>query len=160
MIELLVVASIFSNYSQHDVSQASHRIESDKFVVYENAIVSDKTLNLIFETGTQRNLQKLKEISLLEENWNGYGAKPFSSILIRDAENVIRGICTQPEIFPTADDTIQLEFEKTDGSYLEIQISENDTYEVFCMTDKQPEELFIPACIDAVNTQVRKFYAS
>lgn len=51
--------------------------------------------------------------------------------LITSASKLIRNLYIQPEIFPTADGTIELEYEKANGDYLEIQISGNGTCEVF-----------------------------
>ncbi|MBQ3395192.1 MAG: hypothetical protein IJR43_10605 [Synergistaceae bacterium] len=119
-------------------------------------------LDLQFTQAMQINLDKLKEIALFQENWNGYGAKPLSESVIKRAEDVIRGVYIQPRLFPTADNTIQMEYEKPTGAYLEIQITSDDAYEMFFMPDKdsEGEESFIEAKVENVNKEIEKFYAS
>lgn len=63
------------------------------------------------------NLERLWEISRLEENWNGYGAKPISQIILDRAEIIIRNVSVQPEIFPTGRGSIQMQYELPDKSY-------------------------------------------
>ena len=82
-------------------------------------------------TALHDNLEKLKRISAFNYNWDGYGAEPLPEYLITSASKLIRNLRIQPEIFPTADGTIQLEYEKDNGDYLEIQISCNGRCEVF-----------------------------
>lgn len=120
------------------------------------------SIDLQFTQAMQINLNKLKEISLFHENWNGYGAQPLSTLVLKRAEEVVRGVYLQPRLFPTADNTIQMEYESSDDAYLEIQITSGKTYEVFFMPDKnsEGEEFFIDARVEDVNKEVGKFYAS
>lgn len=129
---------------------------------YRNGDSTCVNIDLQFTQAMQINLDKLKEIALFKENWNGYGAKPLSESVIKRAEDVIRGVCIQPRLFPTADNTIQMEYEKTSGAYLEIQITSDEVYEVFFMPDKdsEGEESLIDAQVENVNKEIEKFYAS
>ena len=70
------------------------------------------------------NLQKLNNIKLFKENWNGYNAKPFSDSLIEKCKEIIQRIPDnlQPSIFPTGRNSIQMQFELSDNSYLEFEI--------------------------------------
>ena len=70
------------------------------------------------------NLEKLEEFKKLEFNWNGNNAEPFSEALIEKAKSVLFSLRVQPEIFPTARKSIQFEYEKDNGDYLEIEIFE------------------------------------
>ena len=72
-----------------------------------------------------RNLDRLWDISELGEDWNGYGAAPIPREIIEEVRDIILNLEEQPEIFPTADKSIQLEYELTDKSYLEIDVYEN-----------------------------------
>lgn len=74
------------------------------------------------KTRLYNNLKKLKAISKLNDNWNDNNAKKFSSKLISVSKKILRNIKRQPEIFPTANNSIQMEYELTDGSYLEFEI--------------------------------------
>ncbi len=107
------------------------------------------------------NLLKLNEIASLKENWNSYGASPFSPKLLETARRIIIGLSIQPEVFPTADDSIQIEYDGPQGSYLEIQITENSKFEVL-QIDKDGHEsvMHVVADISALDQVVRKFYGS
>ena len=135
----------------------------DERVIFEGTKrPANSNITLFFSDSLQRNLDKLERFALFQENWNGYGAKPFSKTLLSRAENLIRGLSTQPELFPTADDSIQIEYDKEGGGYLEIQITDNDSYDVFVMEneDSEGENFRIEADVKFINEQVKKFYAS
>lgn len=56
------------------------------------------------------NLEKIKNIKLLENNWNSYGARPLSENLCDKVINLINNVIVQPKIFPTANDSILFEY--------------------------------------------------
>ena len=72
-----------------------------------------------------RNLDRLWGISELGEDWNGYGAAPIPREVIEEVRDIILSLEEQPQIFPTADKSIQLEYELPDKSYLEIDVYED-----------------------------------
>ncbi len=84
-------------------------------------------------------LDKLDQISSLKHGWNGKNAKIFSSVLIEKVKSLVAISPEEPEIFPTADGNIQLEFSRSDGSYLEISIGLSSTCEIY-ETDKSGKE--------------------
>ena len=111
------------------------------------------------EIKRNRNLDKLDAIALLGENWNGHGAKPFSRTLIERARHVILNLDVQPEVFPTAANSIQIEYEKENGEYLEIQIVEDGPYEGFRIYGDETEEIFtLNPDVDEINEAARSFY--
>ena len=63
------------------------------------------------------NLRKLDEISSLKENWNGNGAPVIPPTVIKKARALVKALTVQPEIFPTALETIQLEFDNKHHDY-------------------------------------------
>jgi 2-phospho-L-lactate transferase/gluconeogenesis factor (CofD/UPF0052 family) len=104
-------------------------------------------------------LNKLDQIALLEEGWNGNGAKAFETELIDKVKRMIAALQQKPEVFPTACDSIQLEFEKEDGSYLEIEVSSQDSCQVFEMDANGKETIFlVEADIEAIRKIVNCFY--
>ena len=105
-----------------------------------------------------RNIDKLRRISMLEYNWDGYGAEPFSTELILQAKNLLHEIHIQPEIFPTATGTIQLEYEKDNGDYLEFQFGGNSQCECFRTINGYEEYFSIPENSEAINELVEDFY--
>ncbi len=111
------------------------------------------------EEGKMYNLKKLEEIASFQDNWNGNGAKAFSNQLISEAKKLIISLEIHPEIFPTACETIQLEYDKEDGTHLEIEIKEDKSAEVFWVKQTGEEELKkIQANVEEIDKVVREFY--
>ena len=78
-----------------------------------------------------QNLERLNEFSLLQKGWNGYDADPPDGIVIHKARQLLWELLRyQPEVFPTARNSIQFEYEKIDGGYLEVEIF-SDRYGVY-----------------------------
>lgn len=73
------------------------------------------------------NINKLSEIQNLCDNWNGYQAKSFSPVLIQKVQSILFQLNHQPQLFPTGRDSIQLEYEKENGDYLEFEIFSEKT---------------------------------
>lgn len=116
----------------------------------ENVVMNEEKMN---------NLKKLDQIALLEDGWNGNKAKAFEKQLISKVRSIITALELQPEIFPTACDSVQLEYEKEDGSYLEIEINSDDMWEVFEINrDGDEEYSSIVADIEAIIKVVNSFY--
>ena len=98
-------------------------------------------------------------ISSLKDNWNGNGALAFSSILIEKIKNIVVGLEKQPEIFPTAANSIQLEYDGLDNSYLEIEIFDSKIAEIFRINKDGSEEYFnTNADSESLNRLVTAFY--
>ena len=74
-----------------------------------------------------KSIERLKDIENLAYDWNGYGAKPFSSMLIDKCERIVGALSVQPLIYPTGRSSIQFQYELNDKSYLEFEIFENKT---------------------------------
>ena len=121
--------------------------------------VKAKTDSLVIDEEKMYNLKKLEEIASLQDNWNGNGAKSFSNQLISQVKNLIILLEIQPEVFPTACETIQLEYDKEDGAHLEIEIKEDKSAEVFWIKHTGEEELRnIQANIEMIDKVVKEFY--
>lgn len=67
------------------------------------------------------NLKKINRIADLKDDWNLHGASSFSESLIEFCRNMLLKLNRQPNIFPTANGSIQFEFENNDD-YLEIEV--------------------------------------
>lgn len=125
---------------------------------------SNKNINLGIEQVTVNeekleNLKKLEEISMLQDNWNANGAKAFSDGLISKVRNLLIFLEIQPEVFPTACESLQLEYDKQDGSHMEIELAESESAEIFVIDSTGCESISnIRADIDIINKVVRDFY--
>lgn len=74
-----------------------------------------------------QNIKRLRDIENLDFDWDGYGAKPFSTVLIDKCERILTALSVQPSIYPTGRNSIQFQYELSDRSYLEFEIFENRT---------------------------------
>ena len=109
----------------------------------------------------QENLRKLEQISLLADNWDGNGSKAFDKQLIAKVKDLIGVLYVQPEIFPLSYGSIQMEYEKEDDSYLEIEINLNDTWDVFELNENGEESAFsVAADAEVVNKVAKDFMQS
>lgn len=106
----------------------------------------------------QENLRKLEQISLLANNWDGNGAKAFDKQLVAKVKDLIGALGVQPEIFPLSYGSIQMEYTKEDGSYLEFEINLNDTWDAFEVNENGEESLFsIATNAEAINKVAKNF---
>lgn len=70
------------------------------------------------------NINTVLDFKKLPSNWNGNGAEQFSDKVVDSALKVLNSplLKYQPDVFPTGRKSIQLEYEKSNGHYLEIEI--------------------------------------
>ena len=73
----------------------------------------------------RRSYERIAEIQALPDNWNDNGAPRFSVRLIGTVRQIARSLPRQLDIFPTANDSIQLEYENRQGDYLEYEVFED-----------------------------------
>lgn len=106
-----------------------------------------------------RNIKKLEQIASLPNNWNGNGALSLSQSLIAKVQEIINFLNIQPEIFPTAYGTIQLEYDRPNNAHLEIEISQDINAEVFKVDDREDETIwYIASNAKEINKVVDDFY--
>lgn len=89
--------------------------------------------------------KQLAVIAQLSDDWNGYGASAFSAEIINRVRKVISAIMDAgltPQVFPTAADSIQLEFDNED-CYLEFEIYEDGTIQAYMEKGNEVKEGFI-----------------
>lgn len=116
----------------------------------EKVIISEEKLE---------NLKKLETIASLKDNWNGNDAKAFQESLITKVRNIITFLDIQPEVFPTACESLQLEYDKLDGSHMEIELTESNEAEIFVVDSMKGESITnIQASVEEINKAVSAFY--
>ena len=118
-----------------------------------------ETIEKSFSAELRKNLLKLDEIKALKKNWNGNKARPISKRLVNKAKSLIINLETQPQIFPTANDSIQFEYDGENNSYLELQVTKKNNLS-FYEVDKSGKETTgaIPASSFALESLVKEFY--
>ena len=65
-------------------------------------------------------IEKLNEILSLNDNWNENGAKKFDKVFVNKIKSLLKYFPYEPEIFPTANNSIQFEYD-LENKYLEIE---------------------------------------
>ena len=106
----------------------------------------------------EENLKKIHDISQLKDDWNGNGVSAFKDTLIEKIKYLVLHLDIQPEIFPTACDSIQFEYEKENGEYLEFELFDN-RLKVFTMdSDGNDYSYNIDTDINKINEVINKFY--
>ncbi len=118
-----------------------------------------ETVDKVFSPELKANLKKLDEISSLKKNWNGNQAKPIHKKIIRKSKVLVIDLEKQPQIFPTANDSIQIEYDGINNSYLEFQITKKNVMSYY-MVDKNGFEKTgnVDYSSSAVNKLVGVFY--
>ena len=106
----------------------------------------------------EKNLDTLNDISKLADNWNSEGAKSFSKNLIQRTKDLLNGLTMQPNIYPNTNGSIRFEYEKDDGSYLEIQVTEDRSYNVYRKDNKGERNIAIDTKIGSMNRVVDDFF--
>lgn len=129
---------------------------SESFKNNSNCKYLSKSTNVDIKT---ENLDKLYAISMLEHNWNGNGALAIPKELIDKVRSIITALTIQPEIFPTALQTIQLEYDNSRKDHMEIEIGMEETAEVFLVGHNGTESIEkIPSNYNSINERVGMFY--
>ena len=103
------------------------------------------------------NMRKLTQIALLKNNRDGYGASPLPSNTIYNAQRLIRSLHIQPEIFLTANGSIQMEYENDNGDYLELQFTGRGLCEAFSCIGGNEEYFSLPDNASSLNVLVEGF---
>lgn len=118
-----------------------------------------ETVEKDFSPELKNNLLKLNEIKSLKRNWNGNNAKPIPRKIINKTKFLLINLDRQPQIFPTANDSIQIEYDGENKSYLELQVTKKNTLS-FYKVDKFGKETegAIPVSSSSINTLVEEFY--
>ena len=132
-----------------------------KPLVYDNGdftIVYTSMGEFLLDEQIRENVNTLFEFLRLEENWNGNGAVPFSEDFIFTCCDIVKKLVYQPEIFPTAQRSIQFEWDNSSGDYLEIQLFENGSCK---MASRKRTGEWVKKSIelDAIGECVEEFFA-
>jgi hypothetical protein len=102
------------------------------------------------------NIKKLNSFKNLNANWNLSNAPTFRSMFIDKIVSELGLIEKQPKIFPTGRESIQFEYEKTNGDYLEFEIFENNVRYLLIKNEKEIEK---EISFEDINQLISEFYA-
>ncbi len=87
--------------------------------------VSSNWTNGILSQKKEVAIKEINEIGKLQYDWNQNGAEPFSEALIEKCREIISNLNIIPKVYPVANNSLQFEYYKKDGSLLEINIYED-----------------------------------
>lgn len=105
------------------------------------------------------NFKKLNEFAEYPNDWNGYGATPFSKDLIDRIRQLLFDLPVQPEIFPTARSSIQLEYDVGEN-HIEIEVSSDDVNIMIMKGIGSFTHDSFPYDENAIREAVDRFYAN
>lgn len=118
-----------------------------------------ETVEKVFSPELRKSILKLDEIKSLKKNWNGNNAKPIPNKIINKAKALVINLNRQPQIFPTANDSIQIEYDGDNNSYLELQITKKNILSYYKIDRSGKESMGeIPGSSFSLNELVEEFY--
>lgn len=104
------------------------------------------------------NINRIQDFSKLLDNWDGYGADPIPSDVVENAKKVLKQLKYQPEVFPTAAETIQFEYDGPDNSYLEFQVGKDNVFNLFYVDTKGNKKHINNVGGNELNNIIESFY--
>lgn len=103
----------------------------------------------------------LDSFVLLEDNWDGYDAIAPKKELIELVKSFIEQLYLQPEIFPTPDGGIQLEYVIGNNQHLNIEILSKQKVNIFEMfNDRTYIEESVELDFEYLIWRINKFYGN
>ena len=158
----LVCASSACSFMPPEYSRAVGGVVStvadtaDTAAFFDGAIISLCSNSSVLRDDRARSLEQIREIEELQYNWNGNEAARFSADLVKKARSVIMQLPIQPDIFPTARDSIQFEYENNVGDYLEFELFQN-RLKVFSY-DHSGNTMTRDTTVEEMTRMVNQFY--
>lgn len=112
----------------------------------------------LLKTNLASNLQKLDIFANLKPRWDGHNAPSIPSEVIRKTRELIGELSHQPELFPTALKTIQLEYCNSQNDHMEIEVSDSSTAQLFIVAHSGGETVeTIPFDVHSISERVSQF---
>ncbi len=137
--------------------------QSKRVLSYAELLNSAARSNISADNSTHSlkevNLEKLNIISRFKDGWDGNEASAFNNAIIVKVRSLIETLVVQPEVFPTAMETIQLEFDNSAKEHMEIEVGIADEIEIIVVQrgGKEKEERLV-FDIEKICSRVLDFY--
>lgn len=133
---MIPISSFYAECNENDVLQITASSSAGYVFVsadyWKNLVRKCDDITVKFSSGDSsiniskyESLKRLTEIKNLPDNWNDNNAKKFSAKFISYVRTILTHLEIEPDVFPTARDSIQLEYENSAGDYLEFEIFED-----------------------------------
>ena len=106
------------------------------------------------------NIDRLQKFYLLDNNWDGYGAEKIDISLIKFCVKVISLLDDnkQPLVNPTGRNSIQMEYEKEDGTYFELEFFKEDVINLFRIDDAGNESFKTLVSLKEVLDSIKSYF--
>jgi len=104
------------------VSMTTNLEEKKKYIALDGTKILD--LNTYSHDRLKFNKQKLRTFASLKKNWDGYIGAIFKTEVIKNVEDILTELRFQPQVFPTANGSVQIEKYFSDNKFYEIEIDE------------------------------------
>ena len=134
-INILCLHNIFYLYISSEESSFKDKLVGTYGLNNLDNLLEDFYKNMEYLKNRKEIFDKLEQIMRLKDNWNNNGAKAISKEVYDTTYLLLKHCMYNLEIFPTACDSIQLEYEK-DNRYLEIECL-SDRYEIYIKEDER-----------------------
>jgi hypothetical protein len=134
----------------------------------ERGVTNDELADIIVtylsaqNTELEKNFKLLKDIESLDDDWDTEGAKAVDTDIINVVRKELPFLLFQPDIFPTPDGTIQLEWADKDLNHLNIELINKTQMTITEMRDHNKFVSINTYLIDAyiLNSKLREFFKS
>lgn len=164
-----------SYYDRQFISNITSDVESDFFNLplydryptnssFQSCMNSITTTYTSYEVGNvanerRENFEILDSFKSLEDDWDECGAIAPKNELIELAKGLIGQLCLQPEIFPTPDGGVQLEYAIGQNQHLNIEVISEKKINIFEMySDRTYKEECAEFDIEYIKRRINKFY--
>lgn len=106
-----------------------------------------------------KNLELLGSFLSFENNWNDLSAEKFQESLINFCKKIVVALQNkQLEIYPTGRNSIQMEYEKNDSSYLEFEVFNESKIEMLEVRNSEKIKEATLTKIDDIVNCVNQFF--
>lgn len=105
----------------------------------------------------QEKINEIDSFSSMNKDWNGYGTEKIDQAVIDKAKGILEVLSVIPKVFPTGRNSIQFEYEKENGDYLEFEIY-NDRVICLKMIEGKDDQEFRVETNSEIQKNVIDFY--
>lgn len=127
-------------------------ITSIKQINYDIELCSIEVLDSEFKfpwlSDYYENIDRLNDMLALEDNWDGYGSiKPKEEIINYIKDTILPMLYLQPEVFPTVNGGIQIEY-AFGRNHLNIEFLSTTKFSIFKTTENNPNRKPVTGTIE------------
>ena len=140
---------------------------NEKFYFKENGIKTSTTVYTTCGSDDMTNPEYFDNISILnefltlEDGWDEYGALAPSKDIVMFVLTILSKLPKQPDIFPTPEGHVQLEYAIGKNRHLNIEIISETKFSVFEMfEDRTARNDYYSYDLQKLNDRIRRFYGT